>query len=118
MATASNPDFVIIMDLINRINFFKSSMEEHVLVAVIEQELAKHFEFRVTCDGSARQLSVHWSYYIRCSIQYPNTPPLEHSSRLTSLLISLELLRDSSLNLKEYLCNYDRTNLTMLMASK
>lgn len=102
MATAVNHEahktMKIIMDSINRINFFKSSMEEHVLVAVIEQELAKHFEFQVTCDGSARQLSVHWSYYIRCSIKYPNIPPIQHSSRLTSLLINLELLRDTALN--------------------
>ena len=99
MATTINYDLKLIMDLINRINFFKSSMEEHVLVAVIEQELAKHFEFRVTCDGSARQLSVHWSYYICCSIQYPNAPSPLHSSRLTTLLLNnLEFLRDTALN--------------------
>ena len=98
MATTINSDLKLIMDIINRINFFKSSMEEHVLVANIEQELAKHFEFQVTCDGSDRQLRVHWSYYIRCSIRYYNAPPIQHSSRLTSLLLNLEFLRDTALN--------------------
>jgi hypothetical protein len=98
MATASNPDLNRIIDLINRINFFKSSMEEHVLVAVIEQELAKHFEFQVTCNGNAKRLRTHWSYYIRCCIQYPEAPQLQHSSRIESLLLNLELLRDTALN--------------------
>ena len=98
MATASNPDLNRIIDLINRINFFKSSMEEHVLVAVIEQELAKHFEFQVTCNGNAERLRTHWSYYIRCCIQYPDTSFVQQSSRLTSLLTNLELLRDTALN--------------------
>lgn len=98
MATASNPDFVIIMDLINRINFFKSSMEEHVLVAVIEQELSNYFQFKVTCDHSNEYLSAHWRYYIRCSIQYPNSPHPLHSSRLTTLLLNLEFLRNTALN--------------------
>lgn len=101
MATTINSDLKLIMDLINRINFFKSSMEEHVLVAVIEQELAKHFEFQVTCSGSARQLRIHWSYYIRCSIQYPNRPNPEHNSRLISLLTNLEFLRDTALQHKD-----------------
>lgn len=93
-----NTDKLIIEELISRINFFKSSMEEHVLVAVIEQELAKHFEFQVTCDGSNEHLSIHWRYYIRCRIQYPDMPHPQYSSRLTSLLTNLELLRDTALN--------------------
>ena len=98
MATTIKSDLVPIIDLIHRINFFKSSMEEHVLVASIEQELSNHFEFQMTCNGSTRQVSINWNYYIRCSIQYPNEPRPEHSSRLTSLLINLELLRDTALN--------------------
>ena len=97
MATASNPDLNRIIDLINRINFFKSSMEEHVLVAVMEQELANHFEFQVTCNATP-SLYAHWKYYIRCSTQYPTAPHPQHSSRLTSLLTNLELLRDTALN--------------------
>lgn len=98
MARTNNYDLSRIIDLIHRINFFKSSMEEYVLVASIEQELTKHFEFQVTCSGSARQLRIYWSYYIRCSIQYPNRPNPEHNSRLISLLLNLELLRDTALN--------------------
>ena len=98
MARTNNYDLNRIIDLIHRINFFKSSMEEYVLVASIEQELTKHFEFQVTCSGSARQLRIHWSNYIRCSIQYPNRPNPEHNSRLISLLLNLELLRDTALN--------------------
>ena len=98
MARTNNYDLNRIINLIHRINFFKSSMEEYVLVASIEQELTKHFEFQVTCSGSARQLRIHWSYYIRCSIQYPNRPNPEHNSRLISLLLNLELLRDTALN--------------------
>ena len=98
MATTIKSDLVPIIDLIHRINFFKSSMEEHVLVAVIEQELARHFEFQAACSGSTRQLSINWNYYIRCSIQYQNKPLPQHNSRLISLLTNLELLRDTALN--------------------
>ena len=98
MATTIKSDLVPIIDLIHRINFFKSSMEEHVLVASIEQELSNHFEFQMTCNGSTRQVSINWNYYIRCSIQYPNEPRPEHSSRLTCLLTNLEVLRDTALN--------------------
>ena len=94
MARTNSYDLKLIMDLINRINFFKSSMEEHILVAVIEQELAKRFEFQV----SRNDAYPHWDYYIRCSIQYPNGPHPLHSSRLTTLLLNLELLRDTALN--------------------
>lgn len=95
MATTINSDLKIIMDLIKRIEFFKSSMEEHVLVASIEQELANHFEFQVSRNINSN-IYAYWDYYIRCSIQYPSTPHPQHSSRLTSLLINLELLRDNN----------------------
>ena len=96
MTRANSYDLNRIIDLIHRINFFKSSMEEHVLVAVIEQELAKHFEFQVSFNIDSSY--IYWTYYIRCSIKYPWTPHLNHNSRLTSLLLNLELIRDTALN--------------------
>ena len=98
MARTNSYDLKIIIDLINRINFLKSSMEEHVLVAGIERELAKHFEFQVSYEPGST-IATCWSYYIRCSIPYPWTPPPpSHNSRLTSLLTNLEFLRDTALN--------------------
>ena len=91
-----NTDKLIIEELISRINFFKEAMEEHVLVAVIEQELAKHFEFQVLFNTDSSY--TYWNYYIRCSIQYPWAPEPQNNSRLTSLLTNLELLRHTALN--------------------
>lgn len=97
MAATINSDLKLIMDLIKRIEFFKSSMEEHILVASIEQELAKHFEFRVSLTGTSKPY-IHWDYYIHCSIQYPNRPHTKYSSRLTALWLNLEFLRNAALN--------------------
>lgn len=94
MATTINPDLKLIMDLIKRIEFFKSSMEEHVLVASIEQELAKNFSFQVSV-GSRPNYDSYWTYHIKLpskAIRYDQETNLELMTRLESLIYSLEQL--------------------------
>ena len=93
---AIDSDTNILMDLLNRIKFFRNSMEESALVSSIEYELAKHFEFQLNVINthstdnpySKRQ----WEYYIRCSLRYPNIPIPKSESRLDSLATNLEFL--------------------------
>ena len=97
MARTNSYDLKLIIELIHLINFFKSSMEEHVLVAVIEQELAKHFEFQATHNMYSAELPT-WEYYIRRPLKYPNLISQDNPNRLLALLLNLEFLRDTAIN--------------------